>query len=323
MIRSITISMLRGIRQGTLDGLTPLTILTGPNNCGKSTVLDAIMIAASRQPMEAIGFVCNRRADQSEPYRWLLWHSGQEVAGAIQMAVRDSTGSERTVRVRNSSAERREVLGTLPEPAGLREHGSTGDLHVLASRHADSVPDVRFIDPFAAIRRPLLDTLFTRAHEQGLIPQVKGFVSEVSREVKDIVILSPEGKPVVYLSYANGSRPEATAGEGIRMLLRLALELAGLGGGVALVEEPEMHMHPGAIRQAAKAFWAAVGRDIQVIISTHSLELIDALLAETPEGQLEKLSVIRLALKDGELKSARLAGDEVRFARMQIEDDLR
>ena len=37
MIRSIAISHLRGIQQGQLDGLTPITVLVGPNNAGKST----------------------------------------------------------------------------------------------------------------------------------------------------------------------------------------------------------------------------------------------------------------------------------------------
>ena len=45
------------------------------------------------------------------------------------------------------------------------------------------------------------------------------------------------------------------------------------------MEEPEVHMHPGAIRQCARAILAAVRRGIQIVLSTHSLELIDALLS--------------------------------------------
>jgi predicted ATPase len=48
MIDAIEIENLRGIRHGRLDGLKPLTILTGPNASGKSTVLDALLIAATR-----------------------------------------------------------------------------------------------------------------------------------------------------------------------------------------------------------------------------------------------------------------------------------
>src|SRR5580704_18693644 len=47
MITSLDIQNLRGIRQGKLDGLRPLTILLGPNGCGKSTVLEAAGVACA------------------------------------------------------------------------------------------------------------------------------------------------------------------------------------------------------------------------------------------------------------------------------------
>ena len=67
----------------------------------------------------------------------------------------------------------------------------------------------------------------------------------------------------------------------------------------------------------------AVRREIQVVLTTHSLELIDALLAESTEQDLAQFSLYRLQLQDGNLKSSRLAGPEIAFARTTIEDDLR
>jgi predicted ATPase len=106
-------------------------------------------------------------------------------------------------------------------------------------------------------------------------------------------------------------------------LLRLSLELASSGGGVALLEEPEVHQHPGAIGQSARAILAAVRRHIQVVLSTHSLELIDALLAESSASDLAGLTVYRLQLQEGLLKSSRLPGPDIAFERTTIEDDLR
>jgi AAA15 family ATPase/GTPase len=84
-----------------------------------------------------------------------------------------------------------------------------------------------------------------------------------------------------------------------------------------------VHQHPGAIRQSARAILAAVRRQIQVILTTHSLELIDALLAESSDEDLAKLSLYRLQLQGGALKSSRLPGPDIAFARTTIEDDLR
>lgn len=46
-IERVTIQNLRGIRDGAVEGLSPLSIVVGPNNCGKSTLLEALWCAAS------------------------------------------------------------------------------------------------------------------------------------------------------------------------------------------------------------------------------------------------------------------------------------
>ena len=54
MISSIEIRNFRGIQSGKLEDLTPLTILVGPNGCGKSTILDALILGAHRQLFKAV-----------------------------------------------------------------------------------------------------------------------------------------------------------------------------------------------------------------------------------------------------------------------------
>lgn len=68
---------------------------------------------------------------------------------------------------------------------------------------------------------------------------------------------------------------------------------------------------------------AAVRRGLQVILSTHSLELIDNLLSEFQEEELDNLSVFGLKLNDGCMKSYRLNGKQVQTARTLIQEDLR
>ena len=103
-----------------------------------------------------------------------------------------------------------------------------------------------------------------------------------------------------------------------------ALELSIRSDGVVLLEEPEVHQHPGALRQSARAVWAAVNRGVQVVISTHSIELIDMLLVEAPTDGLDRLSLFRLALDGtGDLRTSRLTGPQIQSARTEIEDDLR
>lgn len=113
------------------------------------------------------------------------------------------------------------------------------------------------------------------------------------------------------------------AGDGIRTFLQVALNLATLRGGLVLIEEPETHQHPGAIRRTAKVLLAAVRRGVQVVVTTHSLELIDDVLDEADDDDLARLALFNLALRDGELRSARYSGTDVAFARTELERDLR
>lgn len=125
------------------------------------------------------------------------------------------------------------------------------------------------------------------------------------------------------LTFRNGARPLPLVGDGVRLLVQQSLELAAPISGTILLEEPEVHMHPAAIRQVAKAILAAVSRGIQVVITTHSLELIDSLLAESKPEKLDDIAIYRLNLSDGTLKSSRLSGSEASFSRNQIQEDLR
>ena len=59
-------------------------------------------------------------------------------------------------------------------------------------------------------------------------------------------------------------------------------------------------------------------------MTTHSVELIDALLATCPsESELDDLTVFRLQMTRSRLNVSRLPGREVAFARAEIHDDLR
>ncbi|MDD4889872.1 MAG: AAA family ATPase [Phycisphaerae bacterium] len=301
MIRSVEIENLRGIRKGKLSDLTPLVVLVGPNNSGKSTVLDAILIGTHRHPRTAVDFVTQRRRDFDNARGMLLRRSGDEPVESATIGISTPVG-DRHVTVRGANAEFTDV-----QPPG--------DLQ--------AAPEVRMVDPVGAAPRTPLHILYTQASERGFRSQAKSLVRALAPEIQDVEILSPANTPIVYLVFDDGARPEGTAGDGLRMLLRLSLELAAPAGSVELLEEPELHMHPAAMKQASRAIWAAVERGIQVIASTHSLDLIDSLLAEAKVEELDKLSFYRLQLKQGILSSNRMTGREAAAARSEIEADLR
>jgi predicted ATPase len=93
LIGSIQVQDLRGIREGRLDELTQLVILVGPNGCGKSTILDALFIAANAELGEAIERIAHRRVDVVNDARWLAWRGKQSSRSMVEITFDDDSQS--------------------------------------------------------------------------------------------------------------------------------------------------------------------------------------------------------------------------------------
>ena len=328
MISSIEITRFRGIREGKLEDLSPLTILVGPNGCGKSTVLDALLIGASPEPGHAIGQAVVRHQGVRHGPRWLLWRAQEK--GKAVLETKTTAGSRRkhTITLMNSARIqcRIEIVsGDSRIVSADVQFGSPTEYTILSGAAAPlpDIPDVRIVEELADSIQTPLHELLTNCIEQGRRPEVRQIIADLVPGVNDVLILTEDSSPLVYLEYADHAIPAALEGDGIHWLLRTSLELFARSEGVVLLEEPEVHQHPGAMRQTVRAILSAVRRGIQVVLSTHSLEFIDILLAESSEEDLEKLSAFRLQLEQGALKSCRLPGPEVAFSRNEIGNDLR
>jgi AAA15 family ATPase/GTPase len=204
-----------------------------------------------------------------------------------------------------------------PEPTGV-EHQRVQSLTIC--------PEVRLLDPLQIHTDRPLHELYSETSHRSLRKQAKAIITDLVPGLEDIEIQtysSHNNQPVLYLNYSDFSHPADLAGDGIRLLLRMTFHLAALPGAAVLLEEPETHMHPGAIRQVATAIFGAVRRGVQVILTTHSLELVDALLETSTESELDLMSIYRLRLKDGMLESHRRTGREAAIVRSEIQEDLR
>lgn len=332
MISSVEITRFRGIREGKLEDLTPLVVLVGPNGCGKSSVLDALLIAGGRPIHKAINLAVLRHEGVRYGAKWLFWRPGHSDSCGI--AIHTATDAQRVCRLiaqppkevdhfnltcelddNLSGVERsREIAFVFAPGHGIDSWRGQG------SGPPGDFAGVHLVDTG---RKVSLHGLVTETIELGKLGQVLSIVREVVSGANDIRILTEGNEPLVHIVYDDHSVPAALAGDGIYSLVLICLELATRSDGTALLEEPEVHQHPGAIRQTMRAILAAVRRDIQVVLTTHSLELIDCLLAESSDEDIEKLSLYRLELADGRLISRRVPGSEVVFSRCEVEKDLR
>jgi predicted ATPase len=341
VIRQVRVTNFRGIREGILRDFTPLVVLVGPNSSGKSTVLDAIVIGASSSIATAITSVIERKEPvlalktqrsgaQLTSLSWkfrdgpiVIAVASEKVVHFVRIAPEVSSRRALTEAIQVSVSHAYEPLNKTPKldpppiPPGTSFSTPSGTKAEL------KIVSVDFVDPRKLDASTPLHILYTTAAERGLRNVAKSTLRELLPGLEDIEILAPSNQPSLHLAFSDFSLPANYAGDGVQLLLRLALVLTAPSGGIVLLEEPETHMHPGAVALVARVIHAAIARGVQVFLSTHSLELIDALTAGKTSEQLAVVSVYRLALDDGDLKSTRLDGAEVAFARASIEDDLR
>jgi hypothetical protein len=303
MIRSVEIKNFRGIQDGKLEDLTPLVILVGPNGCGKSTILDALLIGANPVPGEAIDQLDKERIKINRGGRWLIWRTNQSGSAEINVAT-DRTGGRRTVHldlISGAESHFEVQFSIVGSDRDSDETSTLGSIRDNGSSYSNQpyplvgVEQIRLVEVGSKSLQPPLHELFTKAVEQGRHKEARGTLADVISGATNVEILTDNDTPILHVVYNDYSVPLTLAGDGIESLAHLSLEPASCSGGVVLLEEPEVHQHPGAILQSAKAILAAVRRDIQVILSTHSLDLIDALLSEVQsDAELDKLSLYGL-----------------------------
>lgn len=326
MLTSLTIDGLRGIAHGELKDIAPLSVIVGTNGSGKSTVLDALNIVANPSTGEALAAATKRRSLPSSFLRWLM-PKGKLMSVAQLTAT--NCGESCKVELRGDVQLGVVWLGEACRESDqpyARWDGLINIHGVPVNPHTThlGIANLRLIDSHGKdVLRPIHE-LHTIAVETGHRDAERALIAEILPGAEHIEVLSDQNAPVAHVVYSDHSVPVALVGDGIEVVIRLALELMVLEDGLVLLEEPEVHLHPAALAMAARVIVSAVRRGIQVILTTHSLELIDNLIAacETAED-LKNMAVFRVLLEEGILKSTRIAGERVAQLRSQIEDDLR
>jgi energy-coupling factor transporter ATP-binding protein EcfA2 len=328
MLTGIDIKGLRGIAQGKIENLPAgLGVFVGPNGSGKSTVLEALLLAGSSNPGDAIGrIVCGRQTSSGE--RWLFYRGGTEPATIKATTTGESRECRLTLGGDASSGH------TVTCSISVMTYGHWSATVKFGNKNTYTVKEgstniplpafgqMRWLAPYSVFQQSLPD-VFSEAVTQGRRQTAKEIIRAIIPGLENLEVLTDAGNPVVHLVFHDHSVPVESSGDGVMALVRLALELAARPDGTVLIEEPEVHEHPGAIRQSAKAILEATRRNIQVLLSTHSLDFIDALVAAATPEDLSKMCAYRFALEAGDLRTTAIPGTEVARLRGEIGEDLR
>lgn len=368
----------RGLRNVSLRDCTPINLLVGDNNSGKTSLLEAMVLAGDpfspdqwRLATQVRGTwplvdppVKGVATSRLGPIEWMFpraegWEFGeisidisgtcplrflrvlaQKVVGAppsvalvapgrIVEGVFQSESSSidgLSLNVRASSDIDREQPRL---PSGFKEcqlvmweqEGRSGAEPKPHPRVGFATPVSHRSDGYLAIRA---GQLLREATKQATLSLVQCVDSKIS----DFWVGDPsigsgdsleDAKPQLHVDYESyGSVPIHSLGDGLRRVFHFAALLEEVGqGGVVLIDEIEVGLHTTALKSVFR--WlcqACLSREIQLFVTTHSLEAIDALVAADPG---DHISLHRI--QSG--RAQRYSGKLLRAARFELGQEVR
>lgn len=133
-------------------------------------------------------------------------------------------------------------------------------------------------------------------------------------------------RPAVYLQHRRlGIAPLSIFGDAMRRSVLLAATLPRLkDGGVLLIDEVETGIHVSALRRVFDWLIAAARRlGVQIFVTTHSLEALDALISAPSASPAEDVVAFHLTQPEAGTACKRFAGDLLHRLRFERGLDVR
>ncbi|MHA6915267.1 AAA family ATPase [Ralstonia pseudosolanacearum] len=331
MITTVEIKGFKRFREQPFD-LAPLTLLTGKNGAGKTSLVHALLLAWEANSKKnctvrlngpfgmelgtaedvqnwASGDTIEFRitSESGQVSTWLLAAASDD-ALYLNIKGRPSTApmafSGRPRAFSYLCAERlgpRSVLGASPGPADELEVGARGEYCAQIIENLGNKPlaDGRRLHPDRAKSEPSL-----------LKYEVERWLGEIVKPI-EIDAMPFSGSAITALRFRSpggGWVRAPNMGFGVSYALPIILSgLTAVDGGLVIVENPEAHLHPaGQSRMGVFLAWLA-GCGVQVVVETHSDHVLNGVRRAIGEFDYLKYdSAIAHYFESDELDEARV-----------------
>ena len=167
--------------------------------------------------------------------------------------------------------------------------------------------------------------------ERGHHESILGLLRELDADIEDVrVAVDATGRASLRVHHKRlGRMPLEFLGGGFGKAIAIACHVVAARDGLLLIDEFDASLHPGAQRTIIDFLMrAAQENNVQVCISTHSIETVDAFLEAYDElsGLFkgpEELRVFQLRQTEGQTEVKSLDADTARRLREDIGHDLR
>ena len=310
---TINIYEFRGIKGLKLNSLNHINIIAGDNNSGKTSILEAIYLF--KNPLDIYNLMKTSRMREELPYFYSSTlfdsfinmlpkdslHMSVGASGSIGEIDLDLSGELKKILIdkniidfrkigRNSNyeAEETETLCFSGEyktvinsefesiPLEFTQYTKFNDF----PRHKTNFLNISYLSP----AKHLSGNNISNIVRSGSYKELCVFLLQLfDEDIEDILYIKNDlnHRPVECIRHKTvGTMPLSTYGDGIKKVISLANSIASAKNGILMIDEIETSIHSKYYEDIfAFLFKACQQFNVQLFITTHNLEAIDALLS--------------------------------------------
>ena len=327
-LTSVGIHRYRGLTDVELRGLTRVNMLVGVNNAGKTSVLESIYLicrqADPRGLLDTLRARIRTEPDALPPAEWIRLVPEHVVvsarlAEATEVRVEQTTSDESVER----STDVATLLTTLrieAQSASERQVSVT-EIHTEPPRSTQLIEGTRswlapavFHSPFSLAERRLLAKCYEQSLDTGAKAEIVALIRQhVDPGVVDIELANTTTGRFRVTHRTNAPMDLAAYGEGMQRVFQIGLLFAAHARGIVLIDELENALHTNVIVPFSRMLQElAVRFDVQVFLTTHSKETVDAFFLN--DYRTEDVSTFLLRKEDNRISVRRFDGDTLKRA---------
>lgn len=360
-IKDLTISSFRGLRDFKIDQLGDVNILVGDNNTGKTSVLEAIQLLCVPTEYQLVKVSSQReehkrslksRLDVVEAVKYLFdFQSQPEAWKEIYIETSErwipkdaplfSLYPEKAY-IAVHAQEAKQMLGNTmgEEISVLFGHIENGDktpegytkyafeYHNLSKIKSSSTPrmtdlKVVFVSAMAHLTEDAFKTMMKTPESREKAVELLALFDP---GIKAVTYQESDDRKSVLVFHVSGIKeyiPLSVYGDGIKKALTLLNAIMEAEDGIVLIDEFETALHTTVMRPVFKFMLAATKRlNVQLFLTTHSLEALDTLL-RSDEENVARLNVIQIRKNEKGIFTKTTDGKEALRLRKKFEMEFR
>ncbi len=314
LLDSLEIENFRCFRHLTIPKLGRVNLITGKNNVGKSTLLEAIWIFTIGCPDIAIEILLRNRNNHFKNNNWdcssLLFNTNIDNFNIHSknrlLNVRKINDTSVMINsTKNSNTKSRQI--STPQGTAISNmidifDKETGNLCFYIKQNG--VSDFSY----------LWERIDYTPYEDHIVKSLNILAPDITRAgLKS----TPAGTiPVAKVTNKKEAVPLAVFGDGMNRLFGLSVTFANVPDGILLIDEIENGFHYSVLEDVWRLiFETAKMLNVQVFVVSHSKECIEAFQkVSTEDDNPESGMLIRLENRDGDIMATNF--DEERLAKV-------